>query len=98
MPQPFLFFPSVCTPYFTFTFTFLLLLYLYAALYHQPLPPPPPEAPDRVPEIDAVDAAEAPLRRLLALASVVGLPQQIEREEANMLRGRPVASLVTQGM
>ena len=31
----------------------------------------------------APGAAEAPLRRLLALASAVGLPRQIEREETN---------------
>jgi hypothetical protein len=75
------------------------LIYFYFALiyFYAALPPTPPEAPDQVPEIDAVYAAEAPLRRLLALASVVVLPQQIEREEASVLRRRPVASLVTQG-
>jgi hypothetical protein len=55
--------------------------------------PPTPQA--CVLEMDDIDAREAPLRRLLALASVVGLPQQIEREEANSVRIPQMAFHVT---
>ncbi|KAG0588991.1 hypothetical protein KC19_2G283500 [Ceratodon purpureus] len=43
-------------------------------------PPSPPAAP--IAGLDEMDAAEASLHSLLALASAVGLPRQIEREEA----------------
>ena len=46
--------------------------------------PPPiagPPAPQGHRELENMYEAEAPLRRLLALASVVGLQRQIERED-----------------
>ncbi|KAG0627909.1 hypothetical protein M758_2G237100 [Ceratodon purpureus] len=50
------------------------------ASQYLPIPPSPPAAP--IAGLDEMDAAEASLHSLLALASAVGLPRQIEREEA----------------